>query len=410
MKILHLQSYIPLHGNAAFRLHKKMLGSGLDSFLLAFHSPRVEQENFIKKKGINLQLKLKISRIWDSIIRNFIKKNSYIYTYPFPLGENLSENEHILKADVIYIHWVNGGYLSLSGIRNITNLKSKKIFIFLHDMWPITGGCHHSFDCEEYTRKCANCGMFSNNITKLAEIQLRKKIEFINNTQSPVTYIAPSSWLAEKAKKSSISINSKVQYIPNLIDENKFVNLDKNFSKHLLGLNDHKDNTLKIISWGCVGGIANPSKGFKYFVESLILLKSKYEELNLKIVIYGCEAIETGIPYPVIFLGTISDETTMVALHNASSLFVSTSLAESFGMTLLESLFCGTPVVAFNNTGSSDFIKHKINGYLADYQNSQDVADGIYYCLSNALDANSFQIEDFKSENVLNMHLKLINE
>ena len=64
------------------------------------------------------------------------------------------------------------------------------------------------------------------------------------------------------------------------------------------------------------------------------------------------------------------------------------SRMEAFGQTALESLACGTPVVAFKNTGLSDIVSHKKNGYLAEFLDEKDLANGINWVLNNSLKNN----------------------
>jgi glycosyltransferase involved in cell wall biosynthesis len=73
----------------------------------------------------------------------------------------------------------------------------------------------------------------------------------------------------------------------------------------------------------------------------------------------------------------------LALIYNAADTFVSPSLEEAFGQTFNESIFCGTPAVSFEKTGTEDIIEHKINGYLAEYKNIEDLARGIEWCLYN---------------------------
>ncbi|MDR1982123.1 MAG: glycosyltransferase, partial [Tannerellaceae bacterium] len=59
------------------------------------------------------------------------------------------------------------------------------------------------------------------------------------------------------------------------------------------------------------------------------------------------------------------------------------SFYETFGQTLIESMACGCPVVSFNNSGQTDIINHKENGYLASYGDVEDLARGIEWVLEN---------------------------
>jgi glycosyltransferase involved in cell wall biosynthesis len=49
----------------------------------------------------------------------------------------------------------------------------------------------------------------------------------------------------------------------------------------------------------------------------------------------------------------------------------------------MESLLCGTPVVAFDVGGNRDLVEHLVNGYLAQPFNSMDLARGMEWVLEN---------------------------
>ena len=74
----------------------------------------------------------------------------------------------------------------------------------------------------------------------------------------------------------------------------------------------------------------------------------------------------------------------MAALYSMADVYVNPSLQESFGYTILESMLCGTPVVAFRTGAVSELVAHKENGYLADYKSVEDLAEGIMWVLSSA--------------------------
>jgi glycosyltransferase involved in cell wall biosynthesis len=94
------------------------------------------------------------------------------------------------------------------------------------------------------------------------------------------------------------------------------------------------------------------------------------------------KTIEGDIPFRVHNLGTVLDEGKLRNLYNASNLYVAPSIQDNLPNTVLESIACGTPVVAFNTGGLPDMIEHLTNGYLADLQSSEDLAEGIALLLT----------------------------
>ena len=83
---------------------------------------------------------------------------------------------------------------------------------------------------------------------------------------------------------------------------------------------------------------------------------------------------------PAHSLGYINDDKMMALLYNAADVCIVPSLSENLSNTIMESLSCGTPVVAFNIGGNGDMIDHKQNGYLAQAKDSTDIAQGIEWC------------------------------
>lgn len=59
------------------------------------------------------------------------------------------------------------------------------------------------------------------------------------------------------------------------------------------------------------------------------------------------------------------------------------SRQESFGQTASEAHACGTPVIAFDNSGLTDIVEHLKTGYLAKAFDTTDLAHGIQWLLSD---------------------------
>lgn len=87
---------------------------------------------------------------------------------------------------------------------------------------------------------------------------------------------------------------------------------------------------------------------------------------------------------PVHALGYVSDEQTIVSVYNAADVFVTPSLEDNLPNTIMESLACGVPCVGFAVGGIPEMIDHQKNGYVASLRNSDDLADGIGWVLSQA--------------------------
>ena len=82
-------------------------------------------------------------------------------------------------------------------------------------------------------------------------------------------------------------------------------------------------------------------------------------------------------PFKTTFLGAINNDEHLAKCYSAADVFIAPSLEDNLPYTVMESLACATPVVAFKTGGIPDMVKHLENGYLAEYKSAEDLATGI---------------------------------
>jgi glycosyltransferase involved in cell wall biosynthesis len=326
---------------------------------------------------------------------------------PGKFGTDLSTNSNIKKTDIIHLHWINFGFLSLNSIKKIAQT-SKPIVWTLHDMWAFTGGCHHSGTCENYQKSCGNCVQFLKNPSShdLSNQIWKEKMDVFSKAN--LTIVTCSEWLGNRAKKSSLFDNIRVETIPNPIDIDVFRPIDKNiaFKKNQLNAD------LKYILFAAMR-VDALGKGFSYFSAALTdlfykILDNGQNQTDIEIIIFGqalASDFET-LPFKVNILGKLTDTNDIVNVYNVASVFVIPSLEENLPNTIMESLACGTPVVGFDVGGIPEMIDHKQNGYLATYKSAEDLAAGIYWTLYEAngteLSTNAVKkVKDNYSESIV---------
>jgi glycosyltransferase involved in cell wall biosynthesis len=156
--------------------------------------------------------------------------------------------------------------------------------------------------------------------------------------------VANSQWLAEIAGRSPIAkACGGVRVIPPGIDTTVFKPQGKALCRKHLGL---PRDTFVIIT-GCAS-LNDTSKNMPWLLEQL----SRLPDLDSVIVLaFGKGAVPIPDGLDVRFTGVIWERRDLAPLLAAADVFVSGSLMETYGLTLVEAMACGTPVVAFRVGG-----------------------------------------------------------
>ena len=106
---------------------------------------------------------------------------------------------------------------------------------------------------------------------------------------------------------------------------------------------------------------------------------------NLGVIVLGGydERDKEKLSLPVYTVNYLSNETEIAQLYSAADLFVTPSLQDNLPNTIVEAMACGVPCVGFDVGGIPEMISHKQDGYIADYCDSIDFAQGIAWCLDD---------------------------
>ncbi len=404
MKILHLNTFDTFGGAAKgmYILHKALLKLGIESKVLV-HYKQTTDDSVIKvydnDEEINERFNLELfprqiypNRIEDSF-------SSAIIDSP-----TLLDKINFINPDIIHMHWVCYSLLSIEDIKKI----NKPIIWTLRDMWPFTGGCHHAMSCENYLAGCGNCpNLNSNGQYDMSFQQVHRKISSYSNNN--LTFVGISPWIKNAAQNSFICKNNhKVLQINNNYNSDMFYKEQKDISKKNLNISPSK----KIISIGC-DNIRDEHKGIKYFLEMLEYLNKN----DFLILFFGedKQADFSKLTFQYISFGYIDNLKILRSIYNISDIFISPSLLEPFGKTIVEALACGTPVVCFENSGGPDFIvSHKKDGYKAKMKDSKDLANGVQWILNSEyseISSNAItKAQSFSSDKIAKEYIELYKQ
>ena len=406
MKILSVNTN-ETHGGAARAAMRIMQG---------IHLYGVETQMLVKEKHtrdsavVSLQQFLpmnKLYRIADWVAQKM--KNNYYHLLWRPYrktkenvfmsdlrGTRLGGALQKLDYDVLHLHWINQRFIKLQDLP-----QDKPIVWTLHDSWPFCGVCHYFIDCTKYASHCGDCPMLHSRKKKdLAYRIFEEKMRAYRDLNLHI--VTPSRWLGECARQSALFGRFPMTVIPNCleidvycplseqeIDERLSMAILQNPAFHVVKRAAGEKAAKPLILYGAMNAATDRIKGFASLLSTMQLLDKQGFVANL--VVFGASESDLLMQFEHInvhFVGYISDTDTLVMLYNLADVMVVPSLTENLSCAIMESLSCATPVCCFDIGGNSDMVEHQVNGYLAKEKDSEDLAQGILWCLDNNKDGS----------------------
>lgn len=352
----------------------------------------------------------KLSFLWERFrifLANRLSMRNLWLTDLACTGGNITDTPEFRQADVVHLHWVNQGFLSLSELAKILH-SGKRIVWTLHDQWPTTGVCHYSASCDHYLKECRDCPQLKGN---LALKTFRKKRRIY--ASSEITFVGCSQWIASLAAKSPLAEGQRVVSIPNALPHAVFVPMHQQTARmaHNLPLD------MQLILFSAFK-VTDERKGFHYLAEALKLVQETQLHVALVVVGKQAEALVNLLPPAVgewggVFtIPYVTNERQMASLYAAADVFVTPSLQDNLPNTIAEAMSVGTPCVGFAVGGIPEMIDHKENGYVAQYCDANDLAAGIIYCLTNDMrtEAAEKAAHTYNESHVAKQYIELYGE
>lgn len=372
MKIVHL-CYSDLDGGAAkaaFRLHQAQRRAGMDSWMIVMEKRSDDAFVLVPPKQQRIRGRV-LNLVSQKILARQVTSNATLHSLNW-FGSGIVDFVNAHKADIVNLHWINGEMLS---IRDIPRLQGKIVWT-CHDMWPISGAEHYDdlenpdrylTDYSSVTRPSVYRGPDLNKLTY--------KLKRHHWKPGLFHFVTPSTWLGECVSKSSLGRMHDVTVIPNCIDQRVYRPHDKSVARQLLGLPQDK----KLLLFGAMSA-TDTRKGFRLLRDAIASLRDQQEFVDqFELVVFGAShgSYETEMGIKCHYLGRIHDDIALSLTYSAADVFVAPSIQDNLPNTLVESLSCGTPCVAFSIGGMPGMVVSGVTGSLVQPFDISALARGI---------------------------------
>ncbi len=316
---------------------------------------------------------------------------------------DITSHDLYKKADIIHLHWV-AHFLDYPSFFKKNN---KPVVWTLHDQNPFTGGCHYSFECNNFLQNCNNCpqlvGAFNQNFSVS---NINKKSQALKNFHK-LHIVTPSNWLLELSRKSTVFKKILHTRIRHCLDPKEFFPENKSQARKQFNIPDDSI-VLSFVS-------QNIEKEYKGFGLLINALKKIYAD-NIVLLAIGEQLTDTiNSDIIIINTGFIDNTEILRKAYSASNLFVNPSLSESFSLTTAEAQMCGTPVLVFPVTAVQELVDHGINGIKTNKPDSDSLFQSIQLFIDNKFYFDCDKItnlarQNYSENSTANNYIKIYEE
>lgn len=340
------------------RLHAGLLSAGVRSSMMCEDPAGVAEavaipqwprfENFLRRFTIRLGLN-DIHRLssWKAI-----------------------KDEILQQADVVHIHGTHTGFFNYLALPALS--RAKPVILTLHDMWPMTGHCGAAYDCDRWQYGCGSCPDLTIHPTVRRDATaIEWRLKRTVYRRSHIHVVAPSTWMADAARKSLLA-RFPIHQIPNGIDTELFRPYPRAAARARFNLKDDQ-----FVLMFAATNVGNPGKGWPLFRAAVRQLPRRARSsIAVLVVGAGADRVSRDLGVPVRCTGPLEPRD-LARAFSAADLFVSPTRAEAFGNVLIESVACGTPAVASEVGGVPDVVRPGETGLLVKPGSPQPVVEAI---------------------------------
>jgi len=283
------------------------------------------------------------------------------------LTMNLPKTELYEWADIIDLRNLHGGYINLWVLPGLS--LGKPVVWRLPDLWALTGYCAYPYDCKKWKEGCHDCPLLKGESRLLVEPKPSSRWDVTKRVwrmkqqiyrESKLHIVVNSDWMRKKVNQGILKDSLSVNVISNGVDLDIYRPIDKQKARERLGLPANET----ILLWGAAS-LGNLRKGYSYTARAMDLIQKNGKNEPLLITMGKEKRMDEKYPLgKVKHFGFVQDPTRQALMYSAADLFLCSTLADAQPQTAVESLACGTPVIAYDIGPMPELIQEGKTGFI----------------------------------------------
>ncbi len=261
------------------------------------------------------------------------------------------------KPDIVHLHEMHGYYVNILPLVDYLKKNDIKSVWTQHCEFMYTGKCGYAYDCIKWETECGNCPALKDYpktyfFDRTKKMFLAKKKAFSN--WDDVRIVTPSPWLDERVSRSFLK-NKKRFVVFNGVDTSIFHYKEKeaNELRDNLGLKNKK------VILAVAPDFSDKRKGGKFVLE----LANKMPDIMFAMV---GDNVPENRNQNIINIGVVHNPHELAQYYSMADIFLLCSERETYSMTTVEALCCGTKVVGFK-AGAPETIAIKKYSSFVEY-------------------------------------------
>lgn len=396
MKIVQINSFSNgSTGSIMMNLHKSYLNNGFDSYVVWGRGRKScnEHEIYLNDK-IGIYSHALYSRLTGKTGFASVRSTEY-----------LIKRLEKIKPDIIQLHNIHGYYINIEKLFNYIKNNNIRVIWTLHDCWSFTGHCAHFSDCkcDKWKKECYKCPQkktYPKALIDNSKWNYNKKKNIFSEYKK-IDIVTPSAWLANLVRESYLK-KCKITTINNGIDLNKFKPIEENKLKF--------KTRYRIESKKIILGVASDwteKKGLNTFVDLATKIPSDYI-----IVLVGLnkKQIKKISSNKILCLERTNSVDELVEIYNSAYLYLNLSREETFGLTSIEAIACGTPIIVSNYTALPEIVTKEIGKVLDSIDTDSIINAIISYNEENKRNEIANLAKIYSVERMCDTYINLIKE